>query len=126
MLFRSLARIVGDAVPGASVRDADLAAVAGADVVVQATSVGMAADASVVPAAHWRAGQTVLDAVYHPLETRTLRDARAAGATTVDGLEMLVRQAALQQREWIDLAPDVAAMRRAALAELSRREPPIA
>ena len=81
---------------------------------------------SVVPAAHWRAGQTVLDAVYHPLETRTLRDARAAGATTVDGLEMLVRQAALQQREWIDLAPDVAAMRRAALAELSRREPPIA
>lgn len=121
-----LARAVGDAVPGARVRDDGIAAVASADVVVQATPVGMGDDASPVPPASWRAGQTVLDAVYHPLETRALRDARAAGATTVDGLEMLVRQAALQQREWIGRAPDVVAMRRAALDELSRREPPIA
>ena len=122
----ALARAVGGAVPGARVRDEGIAAVASADLVVQATSVGMGDDASPVPAASWRAGQTVLDAVYHPLETRALRDARAAGATTVDGLEMLVRQAALQQREWIDHVPDVGAMRRAALDELSRREPPIA
>ncbi|MFZ9292048.1 MAG: shikimate dehydrogenase [Ilumatobacteraceae bacterium] len=116
-----LARAVSGAVAGARVRAAGMDAVGDADVVVHATPVGMGADESPVPRSAWRAGQTVLDAVYHPLDTRALREARAAGATVVDGLEMLVRQAALQQREWIDRTPDVAAMRRAATDELARR-----
>jgi shikimate dehydrogenase len=63
----------------------------------------------------------VVDIVYHPLDTGLLRAARAAGAATVDGLGMLVHQAALQQRWWTGDDPDVGAMRAAAEAELARR-----
>lgn len=38
----------------------------------------------------------VFDAVYTPLETRLLREAKAAGCIAVDGLEMFVGQAAEQ------------------------------
>ena len=50
-------------------------------------------------------GQVVSDLVYHPLETPLLRAARAAGAQTVDGLGMLVHQAALQQQLWLGHPP---------------------
>ena len=58
-----------------------------------------------VPAALLRAGQVVADLVYHPLDTPLLRAARAAGAVTVDGLGMLVHQAALQQLLWLGGCP---------------------
>jgi len=108
--------------------------VAAAEIVVNATSVGFGAspDAGELPLDRHagelpldpndlHAGQVVADLVYHPLETPLLRAARAAGAVTVDGLGMLVHQAALQQRLWTGRTPDVAAMRDAALAELARR-----
>lgn len=41
------------------------------------------------------AGATVLEMVYRPLETPLLRDARAAGYRTIDGLTMLIEQAAM-------------------------------
>ena len=53
--------------------------------------------------------------------TPLLAAARAAGARTVDGLGMLVHQAALQQQLWTGRRPDVAVMRAAAEAELARR-----
>lgn len=99
--------------------------VSSADLVVNATTVGMDrgrhgdADASPVPATVLGAHQVVADLVYHPLHTRLLRDARQAGAETIDGLGMLVHQAALQQRLWTGLEPDLRAMRAAAEAELS-------
>ncbi len=100
--------------------------VAAADIVVNATSVGMgavdgAADALPVDPTLMRAGQVVADLVYHPLDTALLVAARAAGATTVDGLGMLVHQAALQQQLWLGVLPDVAVMRAAALHELAAR-----
>ena len=63
-----------------------------ADLVVNATSVGMhpKEDETPVPAQFLRAGQTVYDIVYNPLETRFLREAKAAGAKAVDGLGMLI------------------------------------
>jgi shikimate dehydrogenase len=39
-------------------------------------------------------GATLFDMVYHPTDTAFLRAGRAAGARTVDGLTMLVGQAA--------------------------------
>ncbi|MEY4229635.1 MAG: shikimate dehydrogenase, partial [Actinomycetota bacterium] len=45
----------------------------------------------------------------------------AAGARTVDGLGMLVHQAALQQQLWLGVLPDVGVMRAAALRELAAR-----
>ncbi len=65
---------------------------ADADLLVNATSVGMhpKEEETPVPSRLLRAGQTVYDIVYNPLETRLLREAKAAGATPVDGLGMLV------------------------------------
>lgn len=96
-----------------------------AHLLVNATSVGMgaAADAGDLPLdpTLLHAGLVVADLVYHPLETGLLAAARAAGATGVDGLGMLVHQAALQQQLWLGALPDTAVMRAAALRELATR-----
>ena len=99
-----------------------------ADIVINATSVGMGVsiddatdlDMACDPAL-LRSGQVVADLVYHPLETAWIRAAADIGATTVDGLGMLVQQAALQQLQWLGTMPDTTAMRIAAEAELARR-----
>jgi len=72
------------------------------DILVNCTSTGMSpkTDESPVPAEFLREGTLVFDAVYTPVETRLLREARAAGAKTVSGLEMFIRQAALQFEIW--------------------------
>lgn len=71
---------------------------AGAEIVVNATSVGMGADESPFPVAGWRRGMLAFDVVYTPRDTRFLREARAAGARTVEGIEMFLRQADRQFR----------------------------
>jgi shikimate dehydrogenase len=117
---RDAARLAG--VRGKVGTHADLAVV---DVVVNATSLGMAGGdpAAAMPCdpALLGAGQVVVDLVYHPLETAWLAEARAAGATAIDGLWMLVHQAVLQQELWTGRRPDPAVMRAAALEELARR-----
>lgn len=103
----------------------DASTIASADLVVNATSVGM----GVAPSAArptdlpcdpslLAPGQIVADLVYHPLETPWLALARERGAIALDGLGMLVHQAALQQRIWIGTTPDTAVMRAAALSQL--------
>jgi shikimate dehydrogenase len=49
-----------------------------------------------------------------------LRTARAAGAATVDGLGMLVHQAALQVERWSGRDAPVEEMRAAAVEQLAR------
>ena len=61
------------------------------------------------------ANHIVLDVVYRPLETGLLLAAKKVGAKTVDGLEMLVHQASLQQEVWLGTRGDTELMRRAAL-----------
>jgi shikimate dehydrogenase len=101
--------------------------VAGADIVVNATSIGMgvsagAADADLPCAVQLlNPEQVVVDLVYHPLRTAWLRGADAMGARTVDGLGMLLHQAALQQQVWTGRHPDVGVMRLAAEAALASR-----
>jgi shikimate dehydrogenase len=93
------------------------------DLLVNATSVGMTPDAGSTPAdaARLRAGATVFDTVYRPLETRLLREARAAGCRVQDGLDMLVHQAVEQIRLWSGKHADATLLRRVALEELARR-----
>jgi shikimate dehydrogenase len=67
------------------------------------------------------AGQVVVDLVYHPAATPWLRAARDRGAITRNGLGMLVHQAAAQLRTWTGQDPPVAAMWQAATAALSAR-----
>jgi shikimate dehydrogenase len=110
----SLAGSVGAIATAGDLRDADI--------VVNATSVGMGTgdDLPCDPSA-LRQGQIVADIVYHPRETALLRAARAVGAATVDGLGMLVHQAALQQTLWHGRLPDVGVMTAAAERELTAR-----
>jgi len=109
------------ALAGAAGRVGELSDVATADIVVHATPVGMATEEMPLDAALLHAGQVVADLVYHPLETALLAAARAVGATPVDGLGMLVHQAALQQQIWLGSLPDIGVMRAAALRELAAR-----
>jgi shikimate dehydrogenase len=60
------------------------------------------------------AGQLVLDMVYGAEPTALLRAAAEAGAETVDGIEVLVRQGALSLRSWVGREPPLEAMRAAA------------
>jgi 3-dehydroquinate dehydratase/shikimate dehydrogenase len=73
------------------------------DLLVNATPVGAwpAIEASPVETPDAR---VVYDLVYNPVETTLLRRARAAGARTIGGLEMLVEQAARQFEWWTEQA----------------------
>ncbi len=95
-----------------------------ADIVVNATSIGMggtSADAMPCDPSMLHAEQIVVDLVYHPIRTAWLDAADAIGARTVDGLGMLIHQAALQQERWIGVRPDTVVMRAAAEAALADR-----
>ena len=90
--------------------------------VVNATSVGMhGAEATPCPGARFREGQIVYDLVYGPAPTRLVRDARAAGAQAIDGLAMLVGQAAGAFRLWTGEAMDQARALAVARDALARR-----
>jgi len=91
---------------------------AGANVLVNATSVGMEEDRSPVPAGALHADLAVLDAVYTPLETRLLREAADAGATTVDGAWMLLYQGVEAFERWTGRDAPVEAMNEALRAGL--------
>jgi shikimate dehydrogenase len=95
--------------------------IAGATVLVNATSVGMGSDESPIDEGYLHDRLAVADIVYHPLDTALLRAARSAGARTIDGLGMLVHQAVHQQMLWTGRQPDVALLRQAAESELSSR-----
>ncbi len=112
------------ALAGAVGRVGDAAAdLAAADLIVNATSVGMGASGGLpFDPAGLHAGQAVADLVYHPLETPLLAAARAAGATPVDGLGMLVHQAARQFTRWTGREAPLGAMDAAARAALGQRQ----
>ncbi|GAA0233826.1 shikimate dehydrogenase [Halobaculum roseum] len=84
-----------------------------ADLLVNATTVGMETDETPVPAAYLHDGLAVLDAVYAPLETRLLREAGEAGATTVDGAWMLLYQGVEAFERWTGEDAPVDAMNEA-------------
>jgi len=74
------------------------AACATADVVMNATSVGLPGQAPELPGLAFRPRQVALDMVYG--DTAFIRDAVAAGAQVVRGEQLLVRQGALAFNLW--------------------------
>lgn len=95
---------------------------ASCEILINTTPVGMAPqiDAMPVPAAVLNPEMTVMDIVYHPLQTRLLQTAAALGCKTVSGVEMFVLQGAAQFKLWTGGEAPVAAMREAVLAALDR------
>ena len=96
-----------------------------ADLIVNATPAGMAgsgleADLPLDPA-DLGSGQLVVDLVPNPAITPLIEAARGRGAVAVNGLGMLVHQAALAFRMWTGVDPPVSVMSAAALHELSHR-----
>ncbi len=83
-----------------------------AELVVNATPVGMVAGpgAPLVAAELLGPGQVVVDLVYEPAETEWMAAATARGATVLGGLGMLVHQAAAQLALWTGREPPVEAM----------------
>ncbi|MGQ9641038.1 MAG: shikimate dehydrogenase [Candidatus Bathycorpusculaceae bacterium] len=73
-----------------------------ADILVNATSAGMAPQENETPVNMklLHPNLTVFDLVYNPPETRLLREAKAIGAKTVDGICMLVYQGTLSFKIW--------------------------
>ena len=96
---------------------AEPSAVADADLVVNATPVGMGDDAGLpLDPDLLGAGQVVVDLVYHPTTTPLLEAAAARGARTGNGLPMLVGQAAAAFTLWTGEAAPVREMAAAAAA----------
>ncbi len=86
--------------------------IAKADILVNATPVGMWPDvnASPVPAELLHSGLVVFDAVYNPKNTRLLVEAAGKGCTVVYGYKMLLYQAAAQFELFTGQAAPLAVM----------------
>lgn len=92
-----------------SVRDA----LAGCDLVVNATPVGLRDDALPFALDALEPDAAVLDLVYRLDETALVRAARAAGHAASDGMAMLVEQGAAAFARWFGIEPDRSVMWRA-------------
>jgi shikimate dehydrogenase len=80
----------------------------GAATVVNTTALGMSGKPDFdISLAGLRAGTLVTDVVYTPLETHFLRAAKKQGCLIVDGLGMLLHQAAPGFERWFGVRPDV-------------------
>jgi shikimate dehydrogenase len=92
------------------------------DILINATSVGMKPKAEESPVAPklLRKDLAVMDIVYNPLETKLAKDAKAAGAKVVSGVEMLIYQGAASFEIWTGKSAPVEVMRQAALSHLQK------
>ena len=85
-----------------------------AEIVINATSVGMGGEGLPIDPRILGSGHLVIDTVYQPLTTPLLAAAADRGSAVLDGLHMLVYQAAHQFRIFTGLEPPIGVMRRAA------------
>jgi shikimate dehydrogenase len=94
------------------------------DVLINATSVGMSPQPEVTPYSEepLREGMIVMDIVYHPLETRLLKEAKKRGCSTINGLEMLLYQAIGQIEIWTGMKPDITPVRESLRQAISLKE----
>jgi shikimate dehydrogenase len=94
-----------------------------ANILVNATPVGMAPNIDGIPIAPDLLGrfEVVMDIVYQPLQTRLLREAQARGAATIDGLQMLILQATAQFELWTGQKAPAEVMAEAAYAALQTK-----
>ena len=91
-----------------------------ADVIINCTPVGMHphVDDSPMPPAGFRAGTVAMDTVYHPENTMFLKLARERECKAITGVDMFVRQAAIQSHLYTGQEPPVDLMREVAKRKL--------
>jgi len=98
----------------------DIGAVAGAQLIVNATSVGLKDDALPIDPDFLASDAVVLDLVYRPGETAWVKSARARGHKSRDGIAMLVEQGALAFERWFGSPANREAMWEAVVGKPAR------
>jgi len=122
-LADALSRMLGKKVVGDSLSPSTIQKnLQDADILINATSVGMHPNISQsLVAPQWlKPDLTVMDIVYNPLETKLAKDAKAAGAKVISGVEMLLYQGAASFEIWTGLVSPIEVMRTAALNKLGK------
>ncbi|MCP4265209.1 MAG: shikimate dehydrogenase [Candidatus Brocadiaceae bacterium] len=94
-----------------------------ADILINTTSIGMFPDVdnTPVPKNLLKEGMIVFDAIYNPIETKLLADAKERGCQTINGLSMFINQAAEQFRLWTNIDPPLELMSNVVKEKLSKR-----
>lgn len=126
-LAKQLSRFSGREVSALELNQQNLAAALGpADILVNATSVGMHPDSkqTPVPESLIKPGLVVFDIVYNPAQTRLLVEADSAGAKTIAGLDMLVWQGASAFELWTGVEASAAVMKAVAISALGEKASP--
>ncbi len=96
-----------------------------ADLVIQATPVGMEpAHQPLLAAEAFRPGQFLFDMIYMFPATGIMKEATSAGAKSANGLGMLLHQGARSFEIWTGRSPDIAAMRSALEESVYARDTP--
>lgn len=87
------------------------------DIILNATSIGMAPDTdkSPLPKKYITKSQIIFDAIYSPYETRLLKDAKEKGAKIIHGTEMLLHQGTAQFELYTGRKAPVEVMRKVLL-----------
>ena len=95
-----------------------------ADILVNATSVGMSPnpDQTAVDRDLLSPGLIVFDIVYNPIKTRLLMEAEAAGAQTISGIDMLAWQGALAFEKFTGSKAPIELMRKEGIRLLKGNE----
>lgn len=96
-------------------------------VYINTTSVGMHPNVNDTPFGTPRPpvgpNQVVFDTIYNPMETKLLKQAKHAGATTVGGIEMFLKQAIEQFQAWTGETAPADVMRKTIEFRLRRPKP---
>ena len=90
------------------------------DILINCSPVGMNPNVNESPflARDFKEGMVVFDSVYNPLETRLLREAKAAGCIVIPGSELFINQAARQFELWTGQPAPIEAMREVLMEKL--------
>ena len=98
---------------------------ADADILVNTTSLGMVGKPPLeVDISTLKPAAVVYDVIYVPLETRLIKDAKAKGHRTVDGLGMLLHQAVHGFQRWFGHVPEVTGeLRELLIADIRAKAP---
>ena len=91
------------------------------DILINSTAIGMFPNVgeTLVTSDIMHSDLVVFDIVYNPLNTRLLREAKTAGAKTIDGVKMLVYQGAEAFKIWTGKIPPVDIMEKAVREKLA-------
>jgi shikimate dehydrogenase len=91
-----------------------------AHIIVNATPVGMTIPGCPISPSLLNNSHIVFDMIYWPPETQLLKEARLREATIINGLPMLVYQAAYSFKLWFGISPPLDVMFRVVEEEFSR------